>query len=189
MELPVKKLSEPSFVSLLREPEEDHVQELEEEFLRRPDNYFHLMVVNVHGEIDAPFFENCNLEVIGGNHSRKALQNILKRANVGDKSPFQTRLCLVYQNLTPDEAKYIANQHNQVRKLGTDLDVVDRATCFRFALFEKAGVTSINDTSKTNVPTDKKTIQNWKRELEVCMGGISVSYYCIIVSINIEKSH
>lgn len=109
------------------------------------------MVVNVCGEMKEDNFESCTIEVIGGNHSREALQNII--STTADPTPFEKRMCIVYTNLNPDEAKYVANQHNQVRKFGTDLDLVDRASCFRYSLFEKAGYTHVQDTTTKATPT------------------------------------
>lgn len=138
MVLPVSKLRQPSFGNLLREPDIKHVKDLEREFSERPGNYFQLMVVNVCGEMKEGNFESCTLEVIGGNHSRKALQNII--STTADPTPFEKRMCIVYTNLNPDEAKYVANQHNQVRKFGTDLDLVDRASCFRYFCSKKLDI-------------------------------------------------
>jgi hypothetical protein len=174
-ELPVVHLVQPDFINLLREPDEKHVKELEEEFILRPQNYFQLMVVNIHGEFEANY-DKCHLEVIGGNHSRQALQNILRREDVTNKSPFELKMCLIYKDLSPDEAKYIANQHNEVRKMGSDLDLVSRATFFRYALFEKAGMKSAQETMATETPTEKAVIRKWKKGLELCMGSISVGY-------------
>ncbi|XP_061186956.1 uncharacterized protein LOC133195096 [Saccostrea echinata] len=171
-ELPVEHLVQPDFINLLREPDKKHVKELEEEFLLRPHNYFQLMVVNICGDFDTNY-DKCHLEVIGGNHSRQALQNLLKRDDVTNKSPFELRMCLIYQDLSPDEAKYIANQHNEVRKLGSDLDLVNRATFFRYALFEKSGMKSAPETIATQTPTAKDVIRKWKKGLEICMGSIS----------------
>ncbi|XP_052696999.1 uncharacterized protein LOC128175425 [Crassostrea angulata] len=171
MVLPVSKLRQPSFGNLLREPDIKHVKELEREFSERPGNYFQLMVVNVCGEMKEDNFESCTLEVIGGNHSREALQNII--STTADPTPFEKRMCIVYTNLNPDEAKYVANQHNQVRKLGTDLDLVDRASCFRYSLFEKAGYTHVQDTTTKATPTGRDMITEWKEGLQLAMGSVS----------------
>ncbi|XP_061164105.1 uncharacterized protein LOC133173171 [Saccostrea echinata] len=171
MVLPVSKLRQPSFINLLREPDLKHVKELEREFKERPGNYFQLMVVNVCGQLEVDNFESCTLEVIGGNHSREALQNII--SETPNPSQFEKRMCIVYTNLNPDEAKYVANQHNQVRKFGTDLDLVDRAGCFRYALFEKAGYSNLQDTIGKKTPTNKEIIHKWKEGLQLCMGAVS----------------
>ncbi|XP_062587835.1 uncharacterized protein LOC134249506 [Saccostrea cucullata] len=171
MVLPVSELRQPSFINLLREPDRKHVKELEKEFQERPGNYFQLMVVNACGDLKEDNFESCTLEVIGGNHSREALQNIICKAP--NPSLFEKRMCIVYTNLNPDEAKYVANQHNQVRKFGTDLDLIDRAGCFRYALFEKAGYTDVKDTITEKTPEQKDTIQKWKEGLQLCVGAVS----------------
>lgn len=179
MVLPVTKLRQPSFGNLLREPDLKHVKELEKEFSERPANYFQLMVVNICGKMKDDNFESCTLEVIGGNHSGEALQNII--ATTADPTPFEKRMCIVYTNLNPDEAKYVANQHNQVRKFGTDLDLVDRASCFRYSLYEKAGYTQVQDTTMKATPTGKDIIQIWKDGLQLSMGSVSVSILKIYI--------
>lgn len=185
MVLPVTKLRQPSFGNLLREPDLKHVKELEREFSERPANYFQLMVVNICGKMKDDNFESCTLEVIGGNHSREALQNII--ATTADPTPFEKRMCIVYTNLNPDEAKYVANQHNQVRKFGTDLDLVDRASCFRYSLYEKAGYTQVQDTTIKATPTGKDIIQIWKDGLQLSMGSVSVSILKIYIMLKKKK--
>ncbi|XP_062600036.1 uncharacterized protein LOC134271505 [Saccostrea cucullata] len=59
-ELPVVHLVQPDFINLLREPDQKHVKELEEEFILRPQNYFQLMVVNIRGEFEANY-DKCHV--------------------------------------------------------------------------------------------------------------------------------
>lgn len=85
-------------------------------------------------------------------------------------------------------SKYVANQHNQVRKFGTDLDLVDRASCFRYSLFEKAGYTHVQDTTTKATPTGRDMITEWKEGLQLAMGSVSVSILQIHLMLKKRKT-
>lgn len=119
----MQSLVEPSFADLRREADDKYIERLVKQFLSQPCAYYHLMVVNVPGLSIQNFNPNemdkYRLEVIGGNHSRLAYQNIMKQKTLDSekKRLYQNKLVKVYCGLSHEEAMRIGAESNKVHSV------------------------------------------------------------------------
>jgi len=82
---------------------------LKQSMLRKPTAAYVPLVVNVVTPHSADqiinSMESYKFEVIGRNHSRQAVQDILKTMTTHPR--FQTRLCKIYKNLSKEECDWV----------------------------------------------------------------------------------
>ena len=106
--VPSSKLTLPKNDGNVRLLDTVFVEILKQTMIKKPTATYLPLVVNVvttHAkEVILANLQNYSFEVIGGNHSRQAVQEILLR---GDHPKFRTRLCRVYKNLTQDESDWV----------------------------------------------------------------------------------
>lgn len=188
-DLPVEALKEPSWLARTRDADEKHIQDLQDEFRKKPYNYFTVMAVNIANLEPKNFeFDKINsyvLQTIGGNHSRIALQNLLSEElqEASIKHIYAHRVCAVYCNLTTDQAKRIGTEHNAIHDFAMKDSFSERVMSFRISLLEKAGYKNSEDLFSKETPTDQRIHAKWKTGLEISTGVGSVSWLCVLVSI------
>lgn len=137
--------------------------------MKKPDGDFMVMAINIPGMPIADFSKAwldegiSHREVIGGNHTRCALQSILRDLTIADeiREQFALRPCKVYCDLSDLEARRIGALHNQVQQLSKADTFIDTVKEFRQLLLVEDGFLDTPDYT-TEVTTDKRTIQKWK---------------------------
>ena len=117
IEVHVENLVEPCDTNLFRNPDVEHVKQLKKEMLERPNALFTLMACNIRqkpAKKDLSLLKlpgKARIEVIGGNHTRLAIQEL----NDDPDNDFKRNQCVVrlYFNLSQDMALHVAYNHNR----------------------------------------------------------------------------
>jgi len=73
----VQQLVPPKWTNAVRKLNENHVKNIKQAMLTKPYGAFNMIVVNVTN-FSISNLERLKLEVIGGNHTRQALQELLE---------------------------------------------------------------------------------------------------------------
>ncbi|XP_078573385.1 uncharacterized protein LOC144860143 [Branchiostoma floridae x Branchiostoma japonicum] len=163
-DIPIHQLVEPSWTRLVRVADPDHVQKLKTLFLRSPGQTPTVLVGNIPGVSPADFsvetIKRHEVEVLGGNHTRMALQEILR------EDPDALHVREVHMNLfcnVPDDmAKRIGLDHNNNMNYSKEMTFIDKLVSYRSSLFHKADHTDPSDVH-TKEPTSSKKIKNkWR---------------------------
>ena len=116
--LPVMLLYEPSDAALIREKDSLFLSSLKKEMMENPINDVQpiLCVVNLpeNTEFQPSLKEGYTYQSIGGNHSRQALQELLKEnPHFKHQKVYTHRLSSVYSNMSPDLIRRLASKHNR----------------------------------------------------------------------------
>lgn len=116
--LPVRCLKEPSPPRLVHPVTAQFVKELKKEMLENPTSDVAPMiglVFLIDGEqFDQQHPEAYSYEVIGGNNSRKALQELIEEhPHLASEKPYCQWPVSVYSNLTDEQAQHLAIKHNR----------------------------------------------------------------------------
>lgn len=162
---------EPSWERLHREVDQGHIDKMEKEIRTKPENYYHLMVVNIPNLAAKQYFRSDNLqnkyilEVIGGNHSRLALQNILKACQPEEQHLFTKRQVKIYANLTVVEAQLIGTDSNNVHKLALNDSFPQQVQSMRTMLYVQGGAAKEEDMKTSEPPSDIAQVQTWKDQV------------------------
>jgi hypothetical protein len=135
--LPVSLLSEPSDTSLIREKDEKFIAKLKKEMLDNPigDVQPILCVVNLPegAEFQASLKEAYTYRSIGGNHSREALQQLLKEHPHLKNKIYSHRLCSVYSEMEANLIRRLASKHNRATSFSHATTTWDRVGSFKHA--------------------------------------------------------
>ena len=129
--LPVSCLIEPWDEVLVRETSQPFIDGLNAEILENPTSDV-LTIVSLK---DGDTFEEdgYKYETIGGNHSRKALQELLKEhPDMSKEKLYSQRLCSVYTNMPTSLALRMASKHNRASVFTHDniMSTYDKAQVF-----------------------------------------------------------
>lgn len=71
------------------------------------------------------------VEVLGGNHTRAALQRILNSDECVQKKKYEFVYMDIYQNLTKDQALFLAFKHNEIHEHSQELSFAEKVSFFR----------------------------------------------------------
>ena len=128
----MKSLIEPRRSRLLREPNLEYVESLQEEMLSNPTvnvaPIIGVVRLQEHDNFDKRHPEGYLYETIGGNHSRMALQNLLKtHKDLPDTYKF--RIVSVYaSSITDEEAQHLALRHNRATEFTNKMLTQDKVS-------------------------------------------------------------
>lgn len=128
----MKSLIEPRKSRLLREPNLEYVESLKEEMLNNPTVNVAPIIGSVHLQEHDKFDKNHPeayvYETIGGNHSRLALQSLLKaRSDLSEAYRF--RIVSVYDStITDEEAQHLALRHNRATEFTNKMLTQDKVS-------------------------------------------------------------
>ena len=132
MKVSLSNLIEPASKRRLRRVDREHVQSLKDSFTARPEVQT-IFCGNITGGItkqsvrEQAMRKNAiKVEVIGGNHTRIALQEL---ANEGKVTEYV--LCNVYLNLNDAEALKLGYDHNVINDIGKSTSAEDLLLLFR----------------------------------------------------------
>ncbi len=127
--LPVKALREPPPQFLVRDCNEKVVSVLKEEMLLNPFSDVQpilCMVSLKDGEIfDKTKKEGFLYHTLGGNHSRQALQEILKENPHLQSKVYTNRLCAVYKPMEVKLARRLGSKHNRAANFCHEMTTFD----------------------------------------------------------------
>ncbi|XP_066294062.1 dentin sialophosphoprotein-like [Branchiostoma lanceolatum] len=172
--VPIDCLMEPAWMRLVRTADPQHVQTLKSAFLKSPGTTQTVLAGNIVGlsatDFDKNKMRSYRFEVLGGNHTRQALQEILETNPDALKSTYVHMN--VYCNLTEDLAKRVGIDHNKVTNnlnLSKPETYMEKLQSFRASLYYKAGYTRRQDIQTNEPPKEKATLAAWKRGLEVIL--------------------
>lgn len=70
------------------------------------------------------------VEVLGGNHTRAALQKILHSDECMQKEKYEFVYMDIYQNLTKDQALFLAFKHNEIHEHSQELTFAEKSLLF-----------------------------------------------------------
>ena len=131
--LPVILLSEPSDSSLVREKDELFITMLKKEMMENPisDVQPILCIVNLpEGAVFKPSLKEAyTYESIGGNHSREALQQILKeQPTLKENKVYSHKLCSVYSDMDSALVRWLASKHDRATSFSHSTTTWDRVS-------------------------------------------------------------
>ena len=131
--LPVSLLNEPSDSSLIREKDDKFIARLKKEMLDNPigDVQPILCVVNLPegAEFQASLKEAYTYRSVGGNHSREALQQLLKEhPHLKNNKVYSHRLCSVYSEMEANLVRRLASKHNRATSFSHATTTWDRVS-------------------------------------------------------------
>ena len=169
--VPVDALREPRKEFRVRELDDRHVEKLKNVLRNSYNQNYMLMAVHVDCNLEDfnPNSEDVVYEVIGGNHTRCALQELNREQDMKVN-------VVVYCNLTYVEALSIGVKHNEERKHAKSETFSDTIKRFRRLLYLAGG--SLNQEERCDPPTDTASIKTWKLNLAIVEGYATVSTYC-----------
>ena len=76
------------------------------------------------------------VEVLGENHTRAALQRLVKSSECTQKEKYQFVYMDVYQNLTQDQALFLAFKHNELHENSQELSFSEKVMFFHKLLLD-----------------------------------------------------
>ena len=127
--LPVKSLRQPPENLLVRDCNEKVVSELKQEMLANPYADVQPLLCMVRLKDDETFDRKLKeaylYDTIGGNHSRQALQEILKENPHLQKKVFTYRLCAVYKPMEVKLARRLGSKHNRAANFCHEMTTFD----------------------------------------------------------------
>lgn len=154
----------------MRQVDEVFVASLAKEMLANPTKDVTPMIgllLEEEEDFDKLHPEAYTYEIIGGNNSRCALELIHeKHPELATDSNFHTRPVSVYQNLTDDEAQYLAVKHNRATDFTHKMTTQDKVELCRTKLFLLSEATDGETPARTT---------NWRKACE-CTLMMTVSY-------------
>ena len=115
--IPTKCMVGPGEGRSARPVDEHYLKVLEERIRAAPNAIVAPLVANVHFPQGRNHFmesemETYQFEMVGGNHTRTVLQKLLEEPLLRLDQSLHSRLCVVYTDLTNEEALTIGRQHN-----------------------------------------------------------------------------
>lgn len=131
----VDNLISPSSDHCIRLLNENHVNELADSFIQNFQLYTTLVGLLRVCE-NVPIADLCLpgktcVEVLDGNHTRAALQKILKCIECSQKKKYEFVYMDIYQNLTKDQALFLAFNHNEIHEHSQELSFAEKVSFFR----------------------------------------------------------
>ncbi|XP_019616710.1 PREDICTED: uncharacterized protein LOC109464217 [Branchiostoma belcheri] len=169
--IPIQHLKQPAWKRLVRVADRQHVDKLKKVFVHTSVQATILIgnICNITAEqFEESEINNYEYEVIGGNHTRIALQEILQETP--DQLENTTVHLNVYCGLPDDMAKRLGMDHNNAINCSKPETTLDRLTSFRASLYNKAGYSSPDDISSVEPPTERATLSAWKDGLAIMLG-------------------
>ncbi len=89
-----------------------------------------IVVLKEDQSFDSILKEAYLYNTIGGNHSRQALQELIKeRPQLAINKQFTHRLCAVYKPMDVKLARHLASKHNRATSFSHDMTSWDRVSC------------------------------------------------------------
>ena len=131
--LPISLLSEPSSFCLVREKDDKFIVKLKKEMMENPVNDVQPIVCIVNLPEGATFQstlkEAYTYQSVGGNHSREALQQLLKEhPNLKQNKLYSHRLCSVYKEMDCNLVRRLASKHNRATTISHNTTNFDRVS-------------------------------------------------------------
>lgn len=160
VKVPVSSLHAPEASRLFRMAEESHVEEIKKGLVASNVTLGGPLICHVPGidpaVITKDVLENgvYLLEVLGGNHTRVALQQLAE-----EDARFTSWEVKVYANLCDTQALYLAHEHNRLHELGKHTSFEDYIRFFRVQLEQVLGTGTVPET------VDAEKLLEWKRRL------------------------
>lgn len=139
--LPIALLNEPTDSSLIREKDDKFIAKLKKEMLDNPisDVQPILCVVNLPegAEFQALLKEAYTYRSVGGNHSRQALQQLLKEhPHLKNNKIYSHRLCSVYSEMGANLIRRLASKHNRATSFSHATTTWDRVSSLKYTTFK-----------------------------------------------------
>ncbi|XP_062576086.1 uncharacterized protein LOC134237970 [Saccostrea cucullata] len=159
----VANLISPDNDHCIRLLNEKHVNELVESFAKNFQPYTTLVgLISEDFTIeDLAIPGKKQIEVLGGNHTRAALQKIVNSAESTHKDQYEFIYMDVYQNLTKDQALFLAYKHNELHEHSQELSFAEKV-CFFHRLLLKC--------QRNNAGQPPKTISaKWRSDIAAIM--------------------
>ncbi|XP_035657765.1 uncharacterized protein LOC118403262 [Branchiostoma floridae] len=156
---------EPMWKRLCRHADPGHVDKLVTAFKNCRDGPYTILAVHIVGVAPADFnkrnLQGYTYEVIGGNHTRLALQKLLAEDPSADA--YRNVRARVYCDLSDSLAKRVGMDHNNIH-FALESTSADRLFTFRAAAYAEAGYTNEADLTTVDLtPSQKKQIEDpWK---------------------------
>ena len=183
---------QPKTSHLVRQPNAHMVETLVDQMRRRPNAALNPMYIYICNLDCVEDFDISKLnvdgyyekEVIGGNHSRLASQQVLSRLGPGVSEDtiqnYRWKKAKIFCNLTDVEIKAIGNAHNTDTQFCLDMSLMDQVFSFRNLLYKKDTEEYLDEwipEDEENPPMcrddgDIKRLLAWK---EICMEAINES--------------
>lgn len=131
--LSVSSLVKPSSELLIRETNKPFIDGLKQEMLDNPTSDVQPLLAIVQlkeGETFNPELKDGYIyETVGGNHSRQALQELLKeRPDLARQKIYTQRLCSVYTQMSNSLALRLASKHNRASVYTHDMSTADKVS-------------------------------------------------------------
>ena len=128
--VPVSCLVSPKKEHMVREPDHNFIACLKNEMMLNKTNEVApiIGIVQLHDEqFDPKHPEAFVYETIGGNHSRIALQQLIKENKelLGDRE-FCSRRVSVYSNLSDEHVQHLAHRHNRATEFTSKMTTQDK---------------------------------------------------------------
>ena len=138
--LPISTLAEPPDPLLVRETSRAFIDSLKQEMLHNPisDVQPILCMVNLKegDRFEERFKEGYVYQTIGGNHSRKALQELVQdHPELSQKRNYTHRLCSVYSNMPTQLALCLASKHNRASTFSHEMTTWDKVNTILMILY------------------------------------------------------
>lgn len=157
---------QPAKERLFRPPDDSHIEELKESFRKNSVGVIAPLIAHIPNTLPNDVIKDgistgqYFLEVIGGNHTRIALQDICAEMGI--------HKCTVkiYGNLSDSQALFLAHEHNLMHNVTKYTSFKDYVTCFRSVLLQK--LEPLDTISEEPIPND--TVLEWKRVLVNILG-------------------
>eukprot|EP00058_Branchiostoma_floridae_P022238 XP_002607728.1 hypothetical protein BRAFLDRAFT_82825 [Branchiostoma floridae] len=170
-DIPIKRLVEPAWKRLVRAADPQHVSNLKQRFIASSGQMTTVLIGNIPEmtteHYDRTRVDRYRYEVIGGNHTRIALQEILR--DTPEKLDVASVHMHIYCGLPDDLAKRVGMAHNNVMNYSKPETTLDQLISMRASLYNKAGFTRAGDMSSVEPPAEKKTKDAWKEGLAVML--------------------
>ncbi|XP_070579080.1 uncharacterized protein [Ptychodera flava] len=156
----VKSLRPPSAKHTIREIRLDYVKQIEEAIMKKPATLLAQPLLGIVSDIaskdafNPALVNGYNINIIGGNHRREALQRLKTTPEVP---------VLLYVGCTDDEVVRLANLHNTVAQTLKFYDTIEKVMYCRKLLFELSNQTS-EEPPKGNQQSGEICVHSiWKR--------------------------
>ena len=129
--LPVSRLIEPPDELLVRETSQAFIDGLKSEMLENPtcdvQPILALVRLSDSDSFDSNLKDGYTYKTVGGNHSRQALQELLKEhPELGRQKVYSHRLCSVYSAMPASLALRLASKHNRASAFTHDMTTSDK---------------------------------------------------------------
>ncbi|CAH1242537.1 Hypp6814 [Branchiostoma lanceolatum] len=160
--IPVDKMITPLWKRLCRHPDQSHVDALAAKFKGCPGGQYTILAVHIPGLALGLFksskLQDYTFEVIGGNHTRLALQKLNSEANGAN---YKTAMARVFCDLPDNLARRIGMDHNKIH-FAMPPSAADLLFSFRAAAYAEAGYTNEADLITVEIQLTKDKETRWK---------------------------